>query len=139
MSRALLALLLLAGCALPDQRTFTRTPVAPGAAEAARARLAAYPLVTIALPSADPAWPRAVADALSGAQSRQPGAQFDILAPVPLAASDAATAAAVARGTEDARSIAEALGRQGVPPERLHLGLQGEAGSPPREVRIYLR
>jgi hypothetical protein len=135
----LLALPLLAGCTLIDQRTFTRTPPAPTAAEAARATLPARPLVSIRFPVADPAWPAQVADAIAAAQSRRPDAQFDILAAIPLTAPEAATQAALQQGEADARAVSEALSRQGVPPDRLHLGLQGDAGTPAREVRIYIR
>jgi hypothetical protein len=135
----LLALPLLAGCTLIDQRTFTRTPPAPTVAEAARATLPARPLVSIRFPVADPGWPAQVADAIAAAQSRRPDAQFDILAAMPLTAPETATQAALQQGEADARAVSEALSRQGVPPDRLHLGLQGDAGTPAREVRIYIR
>lgn len=131
----LIVLPLLAGCTLIDQRTFMRAPPAPGAAEMARPALAARPYIVLTLPLEGEDWARQVADALAEARARRPDAAFDVLAAVPLAGDDAAAA----RGGADARRVADALGRAGVPPELLHVGLQGDAGTPGREVRIFIR
>ncbi len=139
MRPLLFALVLLPGCTLVDQRTFLRTPPAPGPAETARATLPARPLVSIRFPVADPTWPTQVADALATAQSRRPDAQFDVLAAIPLSAPETETQAAIVQGSADARAVADALGQQGVKPDLLHLGLQGDPGTPAREIRIYIR
>jgi hypothetical protein len=135
--RLLLPLLLLAGCALPDQRTFTRTPPAPTAAELARPVLPARPLLTIRFPAEEREWRAALADAVAAAQARKPDVEFDIMAAIASGAN--APQAALAQGAADARLVATTLGQAGVPPERLRLGVQGDPGAPAREVRVYVR
>lgn len=136
MHALLLALVLLAGCALPDQRTFTRTPPAPTSGEVARATLPARPLLTIRFPLAEQEWRPALAGAVSAAQARKPDVVFDIFAAVP---ASGATPEALREGEADARLIATTLGQAGIPPERLRLGVQADPGTPPREVRLYVR
>jgi hypothetical protein len=139
MRLTLLIPILLAGCALPDQRTFMRTPPAPTAAELARPVLPARPLLTIRFPVDERAWRLALADAVQAAQARKPDVEFDIMAAVPSNASVEAQQAALLLGTADARLVATTLGEAGVPPDRLRLGVQGDPGVPAREVRVYVR
>lgn len=131
--------LLLAGCALPDQRSFNRTSATPGGAEVARAALPARPLVTIRLPAETAQWRQAVLDAVAAARDRKPDVVFDVMAAVPTEAVEADRVAALRQGSADARLVATVLGEAGVPPDRLRLGAQGDPGRPPREVRIYVR
>lgn len=137
--RLLLPLLLLAGCALPDQRTFMRTPPAPTAAELAQPMLPARPLLTIRFPVAEREWRQALADAVAAAQARKPEVNFDIMAAIPTGAATDVQQAALRQGEADARLVATTLGQAGVPPDRLRLGVQGDPGAPAREVRVYVR
>lgn len=127
---------LVTGCTLPDQRTFLPAPVAPGPGEATRAKLPTRPLVTIRMPLSDPAWAQQAAEALTVARARRPTGEFDIVAAVKLG--DPAGEAA-RQAIADTREVAEALSRQGIGPELLHLGLQPETAVVGREVRIFVR
>ncbi len=139
MRLPLLTLILLTGCALPDQRTFTRTPPAPTAAELARPVLPARPLLTIRFPVEEREWRPALADAVAAARARKPDVEFDIMAAIPSTAAADIQQAALRQGTADARLVATTLGQAGIPPERLRLGVQGDPGTPAREVRVYVR
>ncbi len=70
----------------------------------------------------------------SGATGR-----FHLVAPVPTNLAPAAAAAALAQASADARTVADTLATDGVPPEHITLALAGDAGHPPREVRVHLR
>jgi hypothetical protein len=135
-----LPLLLLAGCELVDQRTVARwrgeAPTAP--AEASR-ELPPLPLVTIRFDQSDGDYAAALSDAAQAALARKGNAVFDIVTPVPTALPPAEQDVAALRGAADARAVADTLATQGVPPEQLRLGLVGDAGSPAREVRVYVR
>ena len=130
------ALVLSAGCTLVDQRTFQPTATAPGAAEIARARAPALPLVTIRM---DQDYRAALAEAVQAAQQRKPDVTFDIQALVPLQAPPAEQDRRIAEASQDAQAVATAIGAAGISSDRLHLGLLGDAGSPAREVRVYVR
>ena len=130
------ALVLSAGCTLVDQRTFQPTATAPGAAEIARARAPALPLVTIRM---DQEYRAALAEAVQAAQQRKPDVTFDIQALVPLQAPPAEQDRRIAEASQDAQAVATAIGAAGISNDRLRLGLLGDAGSPAREVRVYVR
>jgi hypothetical protein len=156
--------LLLGGCTLVDQRTFQPRPAQPGAAELAAARPDDTPLLTVRLgipllgeptgPSFGQTLDRAItlsedragldlgspaADAVRAGQARNPDAVFDVLALVPTRAPPAEQDRRVAQASVDALTVANALAAAGVPPARLRLGLRGDPGTPPREVRVYAR
>ena len=136
---ALLAGILLAcGCTLIDQRTFA-PPQPAGAAEQARAKLPALPLAIVRFNDPDTDWRIAVAAAVNQALQRRPGASFDVLASVPLGAAPLVQDEAAIRGQADTRAVADALLEAGVASDQLYLGLRGDPGTPPREVRIYVR
>ena len=129
-------LTLLAGCTLVDQRTFQSAAVAPGAAEIARARAPALPLVTIRM---DQDYRAALAEAVQAAQQRKADVTFEIQALVPTQASPADQDRRIAEASLDAQAVATAIGAAGIASDRLRLGLLGDAGSPAREVRVYVR
>jgi hypothetical protein len=134
------ACLLVAGCELVDQRTVARwlgeTPLP--ATETSR-ELPELPLVTIRFDQPDADYAPAVSEAAQAALARKSNAVFDIVTPVPTALPPAEQDAAALRGAADARAVADTLATQGVPPEQLRLGLVGDPGEPPREVRVYVR
>lgn len=140
--RAILAalfLIALAGCTLVDQRSFRSEGAAPGAQEMARAGATARQVVAVRLGDAAEAWRRSVADAVQAAAQRAPGAEFDVMALVPLRAEPAEQDRRVAEASRDARAVAEVLGAAGIPAERVRLGLQGDPGTPARDVRVFQR
>jgi type IV pilus biogenesis protein CpaD/CtpE len=136
---AALFLIALAGCTLVDQRSFQREGAAPGAQEVARAGAAAQQVVAVRLGDPAEAWRRSVADAVQAAAQRTPGAAFDVMALVPLRGEPAEQDRRVAEASRDARAVAEVLGAAGIPAERVRLGLQGDPGSPARDVRVFQR
>jgi len=141
---AALFLIALAGCTLVDQRSFRPEGAAPGAAEVARAAGAARQVVSVRMGEAGEAWRRAVAEAVQAAEQRAPGAAFEVMALVPLRAETSEQAIReqdrrVAEAARDARAVAEVLGAAGIPSDRVVLALQGDAGSPARDVRVLQR
>lgn len=140
MRLVLVAVLIsLAGCTLVDQRSFQSAAPVPGAAEIDRAGAAGVALVSIRMDQPDQDYRQRLAEAVQGAQQRRPDARFDVLALVPTQVSPAEQDRRIAEAAADARAVAEVIGAAGVSSERLHLGLRGDAGSPAREVRVYLR
>ncbi len=139
-----LFLIVLAGCTLVDQRSFRREGAAPGAEEVARAGASARQVVSVRMGEPGEAWRRLVADAVQAAEQRVPGAGFEVVALVPLR-SDLSEQAIreqdrrVAEASRDARAVAEVLGAAGIASDRVVLGLQGDAGSPARDVRVFQR
>ena len=124
---------------LVDQGTFRGPPVAPTAADLARARLPPLPLVTIRFDRPDFDSTPALLAAIEQAQARKPDAAFDVLTPVPATADQATQNRYTQQGAIDAQAVATALAAAGVDPERVHIGLRGDPGTPPREVRVYVR
>jgi hypothetical protein len=135
------AVLLLGGCTLVDQRTFQSAAAAavPGAAEIARARAPVLPLVSIRMDQPDFDYRPALAEAVQAAQQRKPDVTFDVVALVPTQVAPAEQDRRVVVAAQDARAVATAMGAAGVASDRLHLGLRGDAGVPAREVRVYVR
>ncbi len=131
------ALLALAGCKLIDQRTFEPAAAAPTAADLARPALPPLPLLTIAFTVPDADWRPAVRDAVRAAEARKRDVVFSVVAPIPTTASRDAQDVATRQGQEDAALVAREVHLNGVPPERIAIGLRGDAGAPRREVRVY--
>lgn len=139
MTRAVLLALLLAGCApslsppyltLIDQRTFNPA-VAPNVADV-RA-LPALPLAVVRFDTPGIDYGPDLARAIEAATSRKPDAEFNVVTPV------AHGKVPSAQSAEDAAAIARAIAEQSVPPDKIHVGLMEDAGTPAREVRIYVR
>ena len=139
----LAAAFLLAGCWPPDfkiidQRTFW-PPRTPTEADIARANLPPAPLVTIRFDDPDFDYTSTLADAVQAAESRKPDVEFDVLTPIPTSASQAEQQRFARQGADDAQTVLNALGADGVHPDRVHLGYRADPGSPPREVLVYVR
>jgi hypothetical protein len=135
---SLLVALGLCGCTLIDQRTFERTPQAPGADAAAQARLPAQPLLTIPFGTGDD-WGPALQEAVEAAQGRKPDVQFEVATTVPMGARPAEQARLLRQGAADAEEVANGLASLGVPPDHVHISVQGDHGAPAREVRVYVK
>ncbi len=81
----------------------------------------------------------ALADAVEAARARKSDVEFDVVTPIPTAAPQEEQDRFARQGAEDAQAVVNALGLDGVTPDRVHLGYQGDPGSPPREVLVYVR
>jgi len=133
------ALLSVAGCRMVDQRTFEGSTKAPAASDIARADVPKRPLVTIAFTVPDFDWRPALRAAVDSAQARKRDVAFLVVTPVPTSASQQAQDSFIARGRKDAALVAEEIHKDGIASDNITIGLQGDAGSPPREVRVYAR
>jgi len=130
----------LAGCKLIDQRTFEGRARAPTPEEVARAKsLPPLPFITIRMDDPDADFRPDLAAAVEAAEARKADVEFDVLAPIPTAASRDVQDQFTRNGEQDTQTVANALGYDGVSLDRVHVGFRGDPGSPPREVRIYLR
>jgi hypothetical protein len=136
---ALLLLCLLPACRMIDRETFAEKGKAPSATDLDRAKLPPLPFVTIRMDDPDADFRPALADAVQAAESRKPDVEFDVLAPVPTNATRDVQDTFTKNGAADTQAVAMALGYDGVSLDRVHIGFRGDPGSPPREVRIYLR
>jgi hypothetical protein len=139
----LAAPLLLTGCWAPDwklidQRTFW-PPHAPEAGDVARANLPKFPLAVIRFDDLDADYRPALAEAVQAAVDRKADVEFDVLTPIPTTAPQAEQDRFATQGEADAQEVATALAADGVLPDRVHIGFRGDPGSPPREVRVYVR
>jgi hypothetical protein len=138
-----LALVLLAGCTLVDQRVVARwfggRPVGPSQADLTEANLPPLPLVTIRYDQPNTDYTPLLAKAAEDALQAKPKAEFDVVTPIPSGTSRAEQDEYMRRGAEDARAVADTLATAGVPPEQIRLSMRSDPGNPPREVRVYVR
>ena len=133
----MLACLLLAGCALVDQRTFAPAPEAkadsaqaqPPAAVKVDARV---PLVTVDFSGTPPQYEELLRSAVRAAEMRDRDVQYDVVAMLPGAADAGA-------GQRDAAMVMRSIMLTGVPAARIHLGLRADPTLSGREVRVYVR
>ena len=133
----LLACLLLAGCALVDQRTFAPAPEAKAAPAATPAAApvrvdARTPLVSIDFSGPAPQYQELLGYAVRAAETRDREVQYHVVAVLPKA-SDAA------QGQQEAAEVMQAIMRVGVPASNIHLGLRADPTQPGRQVRVYVR
>jgi hypothetical protein len=133
----MLCCLLLAGCAIVDQRTFAPTPEAkadstvaqPPAPVKVDSRL---PLVTVDFSGAPPQYEELLRYAVRAAEMRDRDVQYDVVAVLP-------NATDAGQGQHDAAAVMRSIMLAGVPPARIHLGLRADPTLPGREVRVYVR
>ncbi|MBC7634583.1 MAG: hypothetical protein H7251_03165 [Acetobacteraceae bacterium] len=124
----IVALPLLTGCTLVDQRTFY-PPAKPAAGQLAEAGRQTRPDLIIRLGAREPDWHPAIAALVEQSLARRPDARFEIIAAV------GANGAALEQ-TRAARDVAQAMGALGVPASRLLLGLHTDDAG---DVRIFVR
>jgi hypothetical protein len=137
----LLAGLALAGCKLIDQTTF-----APQAETPAPAQLAALPpvagrpaLLSIRYSTPNPQYGDALRTAVAAAEERRPGAQYDVVAVVPVPKDPALQLRDLNQGRQDATRVMQAMMALGVPDTRIALGARTDPSITVREVRVYVR
>ena len=136
----LLGVLALSGCKLVDQRTFERSGAGPDAAAVARsADRPRQPILTIRFDSRDADYRPALAEAIEAAQAVKRDVEFDVVAPIPTKAAQPVQDAFARQGQADTAAVAEAFGYAGVLLDRVHVGLRGDPGDPPREVLVFAR
>ncbi|HEX3347404.1 MAG TPA: hypothetical protein VHS58_04800 [Acetobacteraceae bacterium] len=134
-----LVVLLVAGCALIDRSTFRRAGKAPEASQLARADLPQLPLLTIRFDNLDADYMGSVAQAVEAVNAIKPDAQYDVVTLIPTSAPESVQNTAAQNGQEDAAAVVQALGYAGVSLDNVHVGIRGDAGSPPREVLVFAR
>jgi hypothetical protein len=131
----LLAAGLLAGCTLVDQRTFETHRSTPAPASLS-APVAARP---IAISDGAEGWPARLGTAARDAATRDPDRRFDLVAPVPLAGTEATRADFRARQDDNLRLAATALAAAGIDPSHIRMGYRGDPGAPAGQVELYAR
>jgi hypothetical protein len=131
-----LTCLLLAGCALVDQKTFAPAPEAraqPAKPPPVPVRVdPRTPLATIAFGGPSPDYTQLLRYAVHEAQRRDREVEFDVIAVLP----DLAQASA---GQQDAVGVMRSMTQFGVPASHLHLALRADPSVKSREVRVYVR
>jgi len=131
-----LACLLLAGCALVDQKTFAPAPEAKAESPAQPAppvKLdARVPLVTVDFSGPPPQYEELLRYAVRAAETRDRDVQYDVVAMLPNATDAGA-------GQRDATMVMRSIMLAGVPAARIHLGLRADPTLSGREVRVYVR
>jgi hypothetical protein len=135
----------LAGCALPDQRTFGAArylppkPPKPPAAPPPPPWPGPPPLATIRFdnPSADYVDP--LRKAIAAAEAVKPDAQFAVVGVAPATGDPDAQAAAAAAAVDAAQAVMQAIERMGVPSERLLLATRTDPSTDEQLVEVYVR
>jgi hypothetical protein len=128
-------LLAVTGCTLIDQTTFAPAPEAKAQAPAplpASAIDARTPLMTIDYTIGTPNYDELLQDAVMAAKSRYPDVQFDVVA-VMQDTSDAGV------GQERAISVMQAIMRNRVPADRVHLAFRTDPALTAGRVLVYVR
>ena len=123
-------LLLTAGCAILDQRSFY-PPARAGAAELSRAAVVDAPALSLRIGPAEPDWLPAVTALVEATQARQPNASYDIVAAI-------APAGDAGGQAQAAREIAQAITSLGVLPSKVRLALRAEPDGR-RDIRVFVR
>lgn len=131
-----LTCLLLAGCALVDQKTFAPAPEAR--AQPAKPRPAPVrvdprtPLVSIEFGGPPPDYTGLLRYAVHAAERRDRDVEFDVIAVLP----DLKQASAA---QQNAVGVMRSMTQFGVPESHLHLALRADPTLKSREVRVYVR
>jgi len=124
----IVALPVLAGCTLVDQRTFY-PPAKPDAASLQAQPNLDRPALIVRIGPLEPDWHPAVEALVEQTLAKRPDARFDIVATItPDGSAGAQTGAA--------REIAQAIGALGVPPSRMTLALRTAPG---QDISIFVR
>ncbi len=133
------AVLALSACRLVDQRTFERAPTGPSAAALAQPERPKKPILTITFSNPDDDWRPSVHAAVRAAMAHQPDVHFQVMTPVPTSASRDIQDGFVKVGRTDGPMVALEVQAAGAAPDHVTVGLLGDAGSPTREVLIFVQ
>jgi len=131
------ACLLLAGCALVDQKTFAPAPEAKADSTVAQPPVAVkvdsrVPLVTVDFSGPPPQYEELLRYAVRAAETRDRDVQYDVVAMMP-------NAKDAEQGQSEAAMVMRSIMLAGVPAARIHLGLRDDPTLSGREVRVYVR
>jgi hypothetical protein len=137
---ASLAILMLSGCHLVDQRDFDRRAGAKPEPPAAPAVVVKgpKPLLLIDYRTPDPDYAPALQAAVQRALALKPGVLFSVQMLVPPAPTPDAQAAAQLAATATGREIAEAIVTDGADPGQVELAVRGDPGVTAKQARIYV-
>jgi hypothetical protein len=124
--------LLLAGCKLIDQTTFAPSPEASTSKQEAPEADPRKALITIGAATPEADYQDMLRYAVRAAEARAPGVEYDVVAMLP-AGGDAAGAQQRVAG------VMRDIIAQGVPANRIHLGLRSATAGSAQEVRVYVR
>jgi hypothetical protein len=127
----MLAALLLAGCKLIDQTTFAPSPEAKAETVTQPKGDSRMPLMAINFAEPSPDYQGLLRFALHAAETRDPRVEYDVIAMLPGASDPAA-------GQKHALEVMRAMIAQGVPADRIHLGLRTTLAGGQPEVRVYV-
>lgn len=135
---ALMALVVLSGCKLIDQRTFAPAPEAstPAASRPIETRT---PLVTIAPGTRLATYEGLLRAAVHAAEARDPGVRFDVVSVVPGSGTPAEQIKAAEANRASAADVAHALIAAGVAEGRVSLGARADPSAHGPDVRVYVR
>lgn len=143
---SLASLLVLGGCALPDQRTFGAArylpPPVPKVAAAKPAPLpwpGPPPLVTIHFADLSADYAAPLQQAVHAAEVRKPGVVFTVVGVAPAAGAPAAQAQAAASAADAARTVMQAIEDIGVPSGRILLATRTDPTVKQQQVEVYVR
>jgi hypothetical protein len=139
-SIALLALICLAGCKLVDQTTFGAQPLppAPDQLSAALRAGSGIPLVVIRHDGAGTLAAEGLRQAVEMAETRKPGARYEITTVVPATGPIDQQVDAVAQERLTATDLMSTLADLGVAPDRIGLSARTDPTLATREIRIYV-
>jgi hypothetical protein len=131
---------LLPGCKLLDQTTFEPSPEAAALPAPAPARAETRPaLVTVRYDVPNPAWRDLLRYAITEAERRRPGLDYEVVAVAPASGAIADQVVALQVARRDGTEIMRAITALGVAPSRLRLSARTDPAATAREVRVYPR
>ena len=136
---ALVALLVLSGCKLIDQRTFAPAPGAKSPPATARSAETRTPLMTIAPGTKLATYEALLRAAVREAEARDPAVSFDVISVVPGTGTVAEQINAAEADRASAMDVAQALIVAGVAERRVALGARPDPSARGPDVRVYVR
>lgn len=132
----LLALILLGGCTLIDQRTFN--PRAGLGPEPPPGPKPVGALISIDFAKPDPVYEAPLRQAVAAALARKADVAFDVVTVVPATGTIAEQVAAADSIKADARSVARVISGEGVADDVVHLLVRAEPGVTGRQVQVFV-
>jgi hypothetical protein len=136
----MISLLCLPGCKLVNQTTFGAQPARPAPDQLSLALQAGsgMPLVVIRDDGTAGLTATSLREAVDMAETRKPGARYDITTVVPVSRSFDQQISAVEQGRQQAADVMSTLADLGVAPERMQLLAHADPALTRREIRIYV-
>jgi len=120
-----------------QRRQEATEPPAP-AQVAATPDAARTPLISIGFDRPDPHYQELLRYAVAQAMLRRPDVAFDVVAVLPKSDTQTQADDRLTQGQTDALAVASALRGQGIPADRVILGVRIDPAAKGREVRVYV-